>query len=91
MVARSDLELIVVLAVSLAGMLAAWTAAWPWKPILLRQYSSYLRAMSAHQELQRRLSDALTIEPCLPRTVTKCRQRLDGFMRSSTTVSASWA
>jgi bifunctional non-homologous end joining protein LigD len=30
-------------------------------------YCSYLRAMSAHQELQRRLERAAaTIEPCLP-------------------------
>jgi bifunctional non-homologous end joining protein LigD len=32
------------------------------------RYSSYLRGMSAHQELQRRLKRAAaTIEPCLPR------------------------
>ena len=32
------------------------------------RYNSYLRGMSAHQELQRRLTRAAaTIEPCLPR------------------------
>jgi hypothetical protein len=61
---------IVVVAVGVAGMLAAWTAAWPVAKGWIRSagYSSYLRAMSARQELQRRLKRAAaTIEPCLPR------------------------